>query len=123
VAKRKLRRADVEKKQTRHERDIESKLIGCSRKEAQDIIYVGLLVERTLRGEFGAVLKALTAGRIASELSDRTSTVASERRVGRLEMANQLWEDLEEYVHDKDRMQASIIKEDMPVETYNYTPM
>jgi hypothetical protein len=82
---------------------IEERLAGCGRKESEHIIYVGALVERTLKGEFGAVLKALTAGRTSAELSsNRDGKMSADRILGRLEMADNLWADLEQFVLDKD---------------------
>lgn len=110
-------------KKTKHDEAIENRLEGCSRNEASHIIYVGELVERVLCGEFGAVLKALTAGRIATELSTRDPNVSSDRRIGRLEMANELWSDLEQFVHDKDKVQSELLQTgEMTTQTFNYHP-
>lgn len=123
-----MRRKNIDKaikkaKKSRQDEEIEERLAGCSRHEAQHIIYVGDLVERVLKSEFGAVLKALTAGRISSELSTRDSAVSSERRIGRLEMANDLWQDLEQFVLDKDNVQKNLLRSgEEAVEAFNYTP-
>lgn len=82
---------------------IEERIAGCGRKESEHIIYVGELVERMLKGEFGAVLKALTAGRVSAELSsNRDGKLSADRILGRLEMADGLMADLEQFVIDKD---------------------
>lgn len=82
---------------------IEERLLGCSRKESEHIIYVGQLVEKALTGEVGAVIKALTAGRVSAELnSNRDGKLSPDRVLGRVEMANNLWDDLEQFVIDKD---------------------
>lgn len=92
-------------KRTHTDIAIEERLAGCGRQESEHIIYVGELVERMLNGEFGAVLKALTAGRTSAELaSNKDGKVSSERILGRLEMADSLWSDLEQFVLDKDAM-------------------
>ena len=86
---------------------IEEKLASCGRGELENIVFVGELVEKTLKSDFGAILKALTAGRISMELqSNKDGKLSSERLIGRLEMAEQLWNDLEQYVLDKDRLKT-----------------
>ena len=88
-----------------HKFQIEERLIGCARKEHEHIIYIGDLVERIMRSEFGAVLKALTAGRVSQEIaSNKDGKLSSERVLGRLEMADNLWNDLEQFVMDKDSL-------------------
>lgn len=119
----KVKLDEIKKKPSKQEKEIEERLAGASRNEASHIIYLGELVERTLRSEFGAVLKALTAGRISMELSTRDSTISSDRRIGRLEMANELWTDLEQYVIDKDKVQEALLREEgLTVNTFNYHP-
>lgn len=109
------------RRKTKQEKAIEERLTKCSRNDPQEIIFVGELVERTLAGDFGAILKALTAGRTAMELdAQKVSGKSSDYHLGRLSMANDLWNDLEQYVHDKDKMQEEIGKERMPVESFNY---
>lgn len=110
-------------KKSRTDQAIEERLAGCARSEASHIIYVGELVERVLCGEFGAVIKALTAGRISTELSTRDGSVSSDRRIGRLEMANDLWTDLEQFVLDKDKVQAELLQSgELTTQTFNYHP-
>lgn len=83
--------------------DIAERLILCQAKDRDSIIYVGNLVENTLNGPFGEVIRALTAGRIDIELrSNRDGKLSSDRILGRCEMGNQLWHDLETFVIEKD---------------------
>lgn len=92
-----------------HDTAIEERLAGCGRKEAEHIIYVGELVERILKHEFGAVLRALTAGRTGAELqANRDGKLSADRILGRIEMADALWSDLEQFVIDKDAQLAPI---------------
>lgn len=103
--------------------DIEERLAGCGRKEAEHIIYVGNLVERALKGEIGAVIKALTVGRISAELTNsRTTQVPSERTLGRIEMADSLWSDFEQFVNDKDKLLKPSEENLQGVHSYNYGP-
>lgn len=105
-------------KRTANDVAIEERLAGCGRKEAEHIIYVGDLVERILKSEFGAVIKALTAGRTSAELSsNRDGKLSSERILGRLEMAESLWSDLEQFVLDKDSYTRPVIMNDKHPET------
>lgn len=115
---------------------IEDRLAGCGRLEAEHIIYVGELVERMLKSEFGAVLKALTAGRASAELSaNRDGKLSADRILGRLEMADGLWSDLEQFVLDKDSQLrpipnaerkiesiSEILNRDSREETFQYAP-
>lgn len=102
-AKRKVKLQFNTPKRTATDVAIEERIAGCGRKEAEHIIYVGQLVERMLKSEFGAVLKALTAGRTSAELSgNRDGKITSDRILGRCEMAESLWGDLEQFVLDKD---------------------
>lgn len=102
---------------------IEERLSACARKDRDEIIYVGNLVERTLKGEFGAVIKALTAGRIAMELDHKKSSgLSSDWHLGRASMGNDLWSDLEQFVHDKDAVLMVTRKEDSSVVAFNYSP-
>lgn len=90
-------------KRTNQDVAIEERLTRCAKNEAEHIIYVGELVERILKSEFGAVLKALTAGRASAELTaNKDGKLSSDRILGRVEMANALWDDLEQFVMDKD---------------------
>lgn len=117
--------AETAKKQklTQVQIDIEERLAGCGRKEPEHIIYVGNLVERALRGEIGAVIKALTVGRVASELAiSKSSSVSSERVLGRLEMADSLWGDFEQFVLDKDKLMKPSEENLEGIHSYNYGP-
>ncbi len=93
-------------KQSLQDISIEDRLIGCARGDGDHIIYVGQLVERVLKSEFGSVLKALTVGKVSNELkiSKATKGADSDRILGRLEMADSLWDDLEQYVLDKEKL-------------------
>jgi hypothetical protein len=92
-------------KSTQQQLSIEDRLAGCGRNEPEHIQYVGDVVEGVLRGEFGAILKALTAGRLSMELDhSKTSGRSSDWHLGRASMANDLWQDFEQYVLDKDRL-------------------
>jgi len=84
---------------------IEERLAGCGRQEPEHIEYVGAIVEIVLKGEFGAILKALTAGRLSMELySSKTSNRSSDWHLGRASMANDLWHDFEQFVIDADKL-------------------
>lgn len=103
ATKKKVKLKFTAPKRTQVDIAIEERLAGCGRKESEHIIYVGQLVERMLNSEFGAVLKALTAGRTSAEISaNRDSKTSSDRILGRIEMADALWSDLEQFVLDKD---------------------
>lgn len=116
--------ADSAKKsrETQVDLQIEDRLAGCGRKEPEHIQYVGVLVERALKGEIGAILKALTAGRISMELElSKTSNKTSDWHLGRCSMGNDLWNDLEQFVLDKDNLQRPK-PDDEGVHVYNYGP-
>lgn len=84
---------------------IEERLAGCGRQEPEHIEYVGTIVETVLKSEFGAILKALTAGRLSMELySSKTSNRSSDWHLGRASMANDLWHDFEQFVIDADKL-------------------
>lgn len=103
--------------------DIEERLAGCGRKEEDHIRYVGELVERALKSEIGAILKALTAGRISMELeSAKVSTKSSDWHLGRASMGNDLWNDLETFVLDKDALNRPSVQGNEGVQVYNYSP-
>jgi hypothetical protein len=91
---------------------IEDRLTMAARNIPEHVIYLGELVEKHLKGEFGEVLKALLVGRISMELSKKSTAISSDRTLGRLEMANDLWQDLEQYVLDKDGLLTEIPKEE-----------
>lgn len=109
-------------RKTRQDKTIEDRLTACSRQEKQEIIYIGELVEKTLKGEFGAVLKALTAGRVSQELQNaKSSGIPSDRILGRCEMAENLWNDLEQFVLDKDKLLQPLEREQALKEEFSYT--
>jgi hypothetical protein len=107
-SKKKILSEEVKKsKDTYSKTLIEDRLAGCGRNEVEHIIYVGELVEKAIKSEFGAILKALTAGRVSTELNaNKSGSLSSDRVLGRIEMANNLWDDLEQFVLDKDKLQA-----------------
>lgn len=82
---------------------IDERIAAAGRGEREHVIYLGELVERTLKSEFGAILKALTAGRISMELdSQKDSKRSADYHMGRASMGNDLWHDFEQFVLDKD---------------------
>lgn len=88
---------------------IKERIAGAGRGEREHIIYLGEMVERVMGGEFGAILEALTAGRISMELTEqKTSGRSSDYHMGRASMGNDLWHDLEQYVLDKDKCMAPL---------------
>jgi len=108
-------------KRTQTDTVIEERLAACGRGEAEHIIYVGQLVERLLKSEFGAILKALTAGRASAELSSNLDgKISSDRILGRVEMANNLWNDLEQFVLDKDAQLRPIEQNEVKKETISH---
>lgn len=101
---------------------IEDRLAGAGRGDASCIIHLRDTVERTLKGEFGAILKALTVGRTSRELAEnRDGKLSSDRVLGRIEMAEILWNDLEQYVIDGDALMVPTNSETDLV-SYNYSP-
>ena len=110
-SKKKLVAEAVKKAQvTPSQLSIEERLAGCGRNEPEHIEYVGEVVERALNGEFGAILKALTAGRLSMEMnSAKTSGRSSDWHLGRATMANDLWHDFEQYVIDKDKLREALV--------------
>lgn len=92
---------------------IDERIAAAGRGEREHVVYLGMLVERTLKGEFGAILKALTAGRISIELdSQKESKRGADYHMGRASMGNDLWHDFEQFVLDKDTMLKPLPVED-----------
>jgi hypothetical protein len=61
-------------------------------------------------------------GRISTELNQaRGSLTSSDRILGRLEMAENLWNDLEQFVIDKDNLNRPT-NFDEGVQSFNYSP-
>lgn len=115
--------SDIAKKskETQIQLSIEDRLAGCGRNEPEHIKYVGYIVENMLKSEAGAIIKALTAGRISMELeSAKTSEKTSDWHLGRASMGNDLWNDLEQFVLDKDKLQKP--DEYEGVQSFNYSP-
>lgn len=112
----------VKIKKTQADIAIEERLTKCAKGESEHIIYVGEVVERTLKGEFGAIIKALTAGRTSRELAEnRDGKMSADRILGRIEMAEILWNDLEQFVEDKDKALEPVNLEEAATKFYNYT--
>lgn len=102
---------------------IDERLTACSRGDSSSVIYIRDLVERTLKGEFGAILKALTVGRTSRELAEnRNGKLSSDRVLGRIEMAEILWNDLEQYVLDGDALLSSTNTGNDSMVVFNYSP-
>ena len=111
-------RKGEEVRTNKHLKIIEERLLLCAKGDHDSTIYIGELVERCLTGEIGAVLKALTAGRTAIEIQrNRDSKLSAERVLGRIEMADLLWNDLEQYVADKDAILQPLKDAKPPLET------
>jgi len=101
---------------------IEDLIAAAGRNEPDAVIRLGQIVETTLKSQFGAIIKALTAGRISTELGGaRASHTSSDRILGRLEMAENLWNDLEQFVLDKDKLSRPQ-GYDENVQVFNYHP-
>ncbi len=102
---------------------IEERLASAGRGDVSAIIHLRDLVERTLKGEFGAILKALTVGRTSRELAEnRDGKLSSDRVLGRIEMAELLWNDLEQYVIDGDSLLVPTKGDNDSIVSYNYSP-
>lgn len=98
-------REKIQKKKSDTEIEIEDRLVMAAKNDHDSIVYIGNLVENTLKGPFGAVIKALTAGRIDMELqSNKDGSLSADRVLGRCEMGSTLWHDLEAFVLEKDAM-------------------
>lgn len=95
--KRKLEQPDIEK-------NINDRLAQAAQGDKQQIVYIGAVVEKVLMGEFGSILRALLKGRSSMTLQEsrHTSKLPAERYLGRLDAYERIFEDLEQYVLDKD---------------------
>ena len=112
----------VRLKKSKTDISIEERLVGCGKKENDHVIYVGEVVERAIKGEIGAIIKALTAGRLSRELyENRNGKMSADRVLGRLEMCDLLWNDLEQFVLDKDKLLTPINLDEAEAVAYNYT--
>ena len=88
---------------------IHEKLIACSNGDASAIVEIGEIVEHFLKSSMAVIIETLTVGRRSMELeTSRVNNVSADRILGRLEMADIIWKDLEQYVHDKDMAQRRI---------------
>lgn len=92
------------KKKSKGELDIEERIVGAGRGELKEIVYVGDIVETTLKTEFGVILRALLKGRAALELAESRNKAefSPDRFLGRLDAYEKIMQDLEQYVIDKD---------------------
>src|SRR3990167_4578824 len=81
------------------------------RRNSEDIIYIGDLVEQHVRGEFGEILTALTQGRVTEEALQERSNLSADRILGRIAMAATLSQDLEQYIIDRDDLMRPIHSE------------
>ena len=99
----KVRRIRPISKKVRQE--MRDRIAACGRKDSDQVIYVGELVEKVMKSEFGVILEALTAGRTTFEIgANRNSALSCDRVLGRIEMASLLFEDLEQFILDKDAL-------------------
>lgn len=124
IKKVKLTQKDLDKaKDSVTDLAIEDRITRSSKGDTDSIVHIGEVVEKLLVGEAGAILKALTVGRISMELdSAKVSGKTSDFHLGRLSMANDLWNDLEQYVLDKDKVLAPKKDDESPQKFYNYSP-
>lgn len=90
---------------------IEERLL---RRDTEDLIYIGELVEKMLLQETGSILKALTNGRISHEAeTSAKSGLSAERHLGRIEAYQQVMNDLETFVTDMKKLKEPIeVKEE-----------
>jgi len=119
----KIRPVKVEKSHVDIETD--ELLTMAASGDLNQIIYIGRLVEETLKGEFGSVLRALLRGRAAADLSESRihgCTLSSDRYLGRLDAYERILQDLEQYVLDKDQAAVRLIeaqREQQPAELHH----
>lgn len=95
------------------EQETNERLAACGRGELKEIVYIGEMVENTLLGEFGAILRALIKGLSASSLAESRvkGEISADRYLGRLDAYDKILENLEQYVIDKDQASKKIIKD------------
>lgn len=76
------------------------------RNEVEDKIYLGTLVEKAMKGEFGALIDCLLDGmrRAVLEQSIRTGAISAERYLGRIEAMQVLRDELTQMVQIKDQL-------------------
>lgn len=96
--------------------DIETRML---RRSPSDIIYLGDIVEKYfINTELNPILTALTQGRISKEAKEaKRGVVNAERILGRIEMADQLVDDLTQYVYDRNEMKKPKKRKGKEVET------
>lgn len=84
-----------------------------ARREQQDIIHMGQVVEVALDGEFGEILEVLMNGRISREAQEsRGGRLSADRHLGRIEMCEILMDDLNQFIADKAKLQMPLEEED-----------
>jgi len=87
-----------------------------TRRSRQDIVDIGLAVEKFYNGLGGVVFRAIVNQIINEAISDERDTLTSaERRLGRAEGANKVRDYLEMAISDKDKM-LEPIKQDEDLE-------
>lgn len=100
--------------------EIKEKLILCGKGDPSSIIEIGKMVEDFLKSPIAIIIESLTNGRKSFELEQsRNSSLSSDRFIGRLEMSDLLWKDLEQYVLDKDLATRRVRTGDRVKETHN----
>ena len=99
---------------------VKESLVSCAQGDSSSIIEIGQMVENFLKSPMAVVLESLTVGRRSMELEQsRQSQMSSDRFLGRLEMADIIWKDLEQFVHDKDMATKRIRVSRTPVESHS----
>ncbi len=103
-----------------HDARIKESLVSCAKGDPSAIIEIGQTVENFLNSPMAVVLESLTVGRRSNELEQsRQSQLSSDRFLGRIEMADLIWKDLEQFVHDKDMATKRIRVSRTPVESHS----
>lgn len=110
------KRPKTTKDKTKADQHIEDALASAGRGDLKEVIRIGQLVEDTLKGEFGSVLRALLRGRSAADLAEsrRSGGLSSDRYLGRLDAYERILEDLEQFVTDKDIAAQKLIDDSKP---------
>lgn len=95
-------------------------LVSCAQGDPSAIIEIGQLVENFLKSPMAVVLESLTVGRRSMELEQsRQAQMSSDRFLGRIEMADLIWKDLEQFVHDKDMATKRVRVSRTPKESHS----
>ncbi len=79
------------------------------RSSAEDKIYIGMLIEKAMSGEFGAYLDCLWEGmqRATLDQSKQSGAISAERHLGRLEAVQMIKDELELLVTVKSQLLES----------------